>query len=74
MVKKVWHILVGFYYKLTNKKKWLARKRLSICNKCSNKKMFTLAGKDMGEICSLCGCFLNAKTRVEDEYCDLDKW
>ena len=74
MVKKIWHIIQGFYYKLTNRKEWLARKRLNVCNKCEYKKMFTLANKDIGEICSLCGCFLEMKTRVKDEYCDMNKW
>ena len=28
----------------------------------------------LGTACEQCGCILDAKTRVEDEHCDLDKW
>jgi hypothetical protein len=28
----------------------------------------------LGDICAECGCVLEAKARVEDEYCELNKW
>ena len=28
----------------------------------------------IGDICAVCGCVLEAKARVEDEYCELNKW
>ena len=28
----------------------------------------------IGDICAECGCILEAKARVLDEYCELNKW
>jgi hypothetical protein len=28
----------------------------------------------IGDICAECGCVLEAKARVEDEHCELNKW
>ena len=28
----------------------------------------------LGDICDECGCVLEAKARVADEYCELNKW
>lgn len=69
ILKKVWNIIKGWYYKLFNKKQSIAEERLKICNQCDNRTKSAL-----GDTCSLCGCVLDAKTRVKDEYCDIDKW
>lgn len=63
------NIIKGWYFKIFNKKVFLANTRLSICKDCSHKTKTTL-----GECCSLCGCILDAKTRVENEHCDINKW
>lgn len=70
MVKKIINIIKGWYYRLFNKHEELARKRIAICNKCSHK----LHIDKLGDICDKCGCVLEAKARVEDEYCELNKW
>ena len=70
MVKKFINIIKGWYYRLFNKHEELARKRIAICNKCSHK----LHIDKLGDICDMCGCVLAAKARVEDEYCELNKW
>lgn len=63
------NIIKGWYFKLFGKKQSLADIRLDICNTCEHKIKTSL-----GEACSQCGCILDAKARVEDEQCDLDKW
>lgn len=68
-MKKILNILKGWYYKLFNKEEHLVYKRMPICKHCSHKTNTTL-----GESCNLCGCILDAKTRVEDEHCDINKW
>lgn len=70
MVRKIINIFKGWYYKTFNKNEQLARKRIAICKKCKS-----LAHIDMlGDICNECGCVLDAKARVIDEKCELNKW
>ena len=70
MVKKLINIIKGWYFKLFNKNEQLARKRIAICNKCKSRKHIDR----LGDICNECGCVLDAKARVRDEYCELNKW
>jgi hypothetical protein len=70
MVKKLWNIIKGTYFNITNKHQDKADKRLIICNKCSHAENV----KGFGNICNLCGCILESKTRVEDEKCEMNKW
>lgn len=66
---KIWHIIIGTYRNIFNKKQDLATQRLQYCNKCKHRIMF------MGHyICDQCGCILESKVRVEDEHCMIDKW
>ena len=66
---KIWHIIIGTYRNIFNKKQDLATLRLKYCNKCEHRIMF------MGQyICDQCGCILESKVRVEDEHCIIDKW
>ena len=70
MVRKIINIFKGWYYKTFNKNEQLARKRIAICKKCKS-----LVHIDMlGDICNECGCILDAKARVRDEKCELNKW
>lgn len=69
MVKKIINIIKGTFYNITHKKQILADKRLSICKNCENRKDFML-----GDVCGLCGCILDSKTRVLDEKCEMNKW
>lgn len=43
----------------------LADERLKICNPCDDR---------MGILCGVCGCFLKAKVRDEEEECPKFKW
>ena len=68
-IKKVWNIIKGWFYKLFKKKQNLADIRLAICNTCEHRTETSL-----GYACAQCGCILDAKARVEDEECDMNKW
>lgn len=68
IIQKLVNIFKGHFYNLTNQKQDLANKRLNICNACEHKEYY----KGIGDICGLCGCPLQAKTRVENEQCE--KW
>jgi hypothetical protein len=70
VIQKIINILKGWYYRLFNKNEKLAKKRISICNKCKSKVRIEL----IGDICDECGCVLEAKARVKDEKCELNKW
>ena len=66
---KIWHIIIGTYRNVFNKKQDLATQLQKYCNKCEHRIMF------MGQyICDQCGCILESKVRVEDEHCIIDKW
>ena len=69
MVKLI-HIIKGWFYYIFNKNEQLARKRIAICQKC--KSCMNIA--KIGKICAECGCVLEAKARVKDEQCELNKW
>ena len=70
VIRKLINIIKGWYYRLFNKNEQLARKRIAICNKCKSKVHIDI----IGDICDECGCILEAKARVKDEKCELNKW
>lgn len=70
MVKKLINIIKGWYFKLFNKNERLAIKRIAICKKCDSRMHIDM----LGDICAECGCVLEAKARVKDEECELNKW
>lgn len=63
-------ILKSIWYNITNSNDRLSKDRLAICNRCDKK----VSIKFVGDICDECGCILDNKTRIKDEYCDLGKW
>lgn len=60
-------IVKSIYYRLT--KQHRNTTRLNICNSCGHKEHIKL-----GNICDLCGCFIDNKTRIDEEKCELNKW
>lgn len=58
-----WHLL--------NKKNWVgsdvAKKRLDICMSCPELLKTTIQ-------CKRCGCFMEAKTKLANAECPLEKW
>lgn len=68
-MKKILNIIKGWYYKFFDKQSYLLNKRLPICKQCPH-----ITTISLGDTCKLCGCVLDAKTRVEDEHCELNKW
>lgn len=67
--KKVRNIIIGWSLKLFGLEADLANIRLTICETCPSRVKTSL-----GDACGECGCILDAKARVEDEKCDLDRW
>ena len=63
--RKIRNIILGWSALLSGRTPEFARKRLSICRTCKSNKWW---------VCMECGCPLAAKTRSEDEFCDLSKW
>lgn len=45
----------------------LSKKRMDICNTCPN---FNTVPKK----CNLCGCYMEAKTRLRNAACPIEKW
>ena len=68
--KKIWNIIKGTYFNITRKHQDKADERLRICRGCNKTELI----KGFGEVCTLCGCILESKTRVEDEKCEMNKW
>lgn len=58
-------IIRGFTKLIKNENEGLSKDRLRICEKCEDR---------AGIICGVCGCYLKAKTRDEEEKCPLNKW
>lgn len=67
---KPFTILKSIWFNITEKHENLAEERLEICNHCDKK----INIKYVGDVCDICGCILDNKTRIEDEHCDLCKW
>lgn len=68
-INKIKNIIIGWLYKLLGLEADLSNIRLATCSQCPHK-----IDTSLGEACGECGCILDAKTRVEDEHCDLGKW
>lgn len=62
-------ILKSIYYNIKNKHQDLAITRLDICHRCDHK-----LNTNFGDLCDLCGCVLDNKTRIKDEFCEQGKW
>lgn len=69
MIKKLKHIIRGWYYALRGENWELSQQRMEQCRKCKDIVYLT---KTVTE-CSICGCFLDAKTRVKEESCPQGK-
>lgn len=66
-------IIKGTYYNVTNKHEDLVTKRLKICYACKYAENVPIThGRQ--NICTLCGCVLESKTRIQDEQCEMNKW
>lgn len=59
------NIILGWWFWITNYNNDIAKTRLKICVNCPIRK---------GMICSHCGCILQAKTRIYEESCPIEKW
>lgn len=59
--------IFGAFYKLwiEKEKPEFQQERLDICAKCDDR---------VGILCGICGCYLKAKTILEDGKCPLNKW
>lgn len=59
-------VLKGFGYLASGRNGELSAERMKICNTCDQLRN--------GLSCNICGCFVDAKTRVPEESCPLNKW
>ena len=62
---KASNIIKGLWYWIVSKHQILYEQRITHCNDCESNKKYT---------CGECGCFKQAKLRVDNEFCPLDKW
>ena len=68
-ILKIKNIIIGHLYNLFNINNKLYTSRYTYCKDCIYKE------KILGiNYCSLCGCPLKDKLRVEDEHCLNGKW
>ena len=68
-ILKIKNIIIGHLYNLFNINNKLYTSRYTYCKDCIYKE------KMLGiNYCSLCGCRLKDKLRVEDEHCLNGKW
>ena len=68
-ILKIKNIIIGHLYNLFNINNKLYTSRYTYCKDCIYKE------KILGiNYCSLCGCLLKDKLRVEDEHCLNGKW
>ena len=70
MVKKIKHIIKGWFYSLIGKNYELGQERLNHCKSCQFHKRLT---KNIW-ICEECGCVTSKKVLVEDERCPNGLW
>jgi hypothetical protein len=69
IMSRIMAIIEGWFYYVTSNRDARARSkpRTAICNLCQHK------NKKLNS-CNECGCFLPAKTRVEDAQCPFGYW
>lgn len=70
VVNKIEHIAKGWFNYLAGRRNTLSNYRMKICGNCPHKhKLFKIV-----DVCTICGCFLKAKTKVTEEQCPIKKW
>lgn len=52
----------------------LYNQRIKICNSCPHKSYYVGCLLPIGACCSICGCNLRLKLRIEEQHCPLNKW
>lgn len=70
ILKKIKHIILGWFYYIKGYDFEVFTERMNICDVCEFREELT----KKHSICSKCGCFLQAKLRVKDEKCPENKW
>jgi len=65
LLMKMRHIIVGWANLILLRKNSLSWERMGHCNNCEH---------NQGGWCYLCACYLDAKTRVDEEFCPMLKW
>jgi hypothetical protein len=64
--RQVGHIVKGFGYLAGGINNELSAERMKICKACPELRN--------GLSCNICGCVVEAKTRLNDESCPIGKW
>jgi len=68
-ITKAKRIAIGWTNLARGKTNDQVKARLRICRNCGSNRWMGIRG-----ICAKCKCPIQAKVRVPDEKCDLDKW
>lgn len=68
-IEKIRNIVIGWSLKIFGLEDDLANRRWVYCQTCPKKQ-----NTKLGDVCTMCGCVIDAKVRVEDEHCDLGRW
>lgn len=63
---KVAKIATGYMYLAAGTNQALSEERMKVCRNCTH--------LQMGMICAMCGCTVQAKTRLPEEQCPLKRW
>ena len=63
---KIAQIARAHFKKLLKQEQELHDARISICEQCEN--------LQPNRYCKLCGCDMDAKTRLKEETCEIGKW
>lgn len=76
VLTKVSHIIKGnvkYIFNITDKDVDVSN-RLIICNSCNDKKHLITLGSSSMFLCNHCNCIIQAKVRVKEEHCPINKW
>lgn len=69
IIKKIPAIVKGNIKNALHMESELSKERMMLCDNCEKERRIVLF-----KVCSVCGCVLKAKTKVDDEQCPLGKW
>lgn len=67
-MKTIKQVLTGYFFWLIRKNQKLYRERTNKCKNCN------LLKKTIIKRCGVCGCVLQARNRLKESYCYMERW